>query len=128
MGRITKFSQIETFRRARHGKNSRLRFLTDDRQAAEGYEQLAEMTSNFYLSKGGVDAASGAYLAKLAINKPRELAAATLARAVFVDLILDEGTRVLRYRLSSESPPTTIEDRWYFKISGAFSDKTPIKQ
>lgn len=127
MGRITDFSQIETFRLLRHGEDSRLRFLTDDTNDAAGYTELVTLVSHFYITKGGLDANTGEFRARLAFNKPDAVASSLLERIVFIDLILENGTRVLRYRRSSENPPTTTENRWYVVITGAFNDKTPFK-
>lgn len=118
------FSKIETFRRKFLGEASRLKLLGED-PSGNGYFLLGELSTRFYVTRGGLDTAIGEYRAKMVFDKPDAVTNSDLSKLLFVDLVLNESlTR--RYRIASETPPTTMGNRWYYSLSGAFNDNTPL--
>lgn len=114
-------SNLEFLRRKHFGIESKLRLLKKD---AAGYAIIGTLTKNFYLGRQ-FDTTQGAYVVKLTMDRPEDWGSQIVRDWVFVDLIKPDNTYD-RYRVSTDSPPNTLEERWICNITAAFNDRTAI--
>jgi hypothetical protein len=126
MGVYTAQSQIEFFRRRRHGIASRFRFLKD---GESGYVILAVLTANFYLNRR-FDTTIGAHVEHLIFDAPADLDVDLIfEQAIFGDLLANAAadSPFKRFTLTAETRPTAQnENRFRFLITAAFNDTTPV--
>jgi len=117
----TNFSNLESLRCKRHGKDSTLTLLS---KAVGGYSVLGVLTKRFFIGRKFATQ-QGAYITILTADRPDALAA-TAKDLAFVDLFQPALAGSMRYRVSAETRPSTIEVRWVLELTAAFNDTSAI--
>jgi hypothetical protein len=115
------FSSLERLRCERHGAASTLDLL---KKVTGGYAVMATLTKRFFIGREFASQ-EGVYRSILTMDKPTELTDEVARDLVFVDLNMP-GRPKMRWRVSTETRPNTLEARWVMQVSAAFNDTTAI--
>lgn len=116
-----RFSTLDWQRRRRFGDASTLTLL---KKVAAGLGAIAVLDRNFFIGRQW-STQVGAYVVIATIDRPTALTAQAAADLLFVDLLKGDGT-TWRYRVSTETRPTDLEERWVLQLTAAFNDKTAV--
>lgn len=118
-------SKLDAMRRRHFGAESRLRLLRKN-PAGVGLVLMQTLAKNFFIGRQFATQ-QGAYITVLTMDKPADFGKEEADELLFVELVRGDGA-VDRYRISTETKPSTLEERWVLQLTAAFNDRQTVTE